>query len=84
MMLYVFFGTLPETNIFAPENRPSQREFHLSTSNFSGAKMLVSGRVTVSPASNFKDFSSILGPNDMFLLFHGGTVNVEIAGHRGW
>ena len=36
--------TLPETNI-APENRPSQKEPKYSNHPFSGAKMLVSGRV---------------------------------------
>ena len=36
--------TLPETNI-TPENRPSQKEFHLPTIHFSGGELLVSGRV---------------------------------------
>ena len=27
-------GTLPETDSFAPENKPSQKEIHLPTTNF--------------------------------------------------
>ena len=41
-------GTLPETNShFAPENRPKPQKETRKSSNhpFSGAKMLVSGRV---------------------------------------
>ena len=42
-----FWGTLPETNIFAPENRPGPiRKGSSSNHQFSGA-MLVSGRVRV-------------------------------------
>ena len=40
------WGTLPETNI-APENRSFQKETKYSNQPFSGAKMLLSGRVTV-------------------------------------
>ena len=40
--------TLPETNMFAPENRPKRHKRKGSYSNhpFSRAKMLVSGRVS--------------------------------------
>ena len=54
LVILVFFNppTLPETNVFAPEN--GWLEFGILLSYwvgglFSGAKMLVSGRVTQKP-----------------------------------
>ena len=40
------FFTLPETHIFAPENRPLEKEIPIGNPPFSGA-MLVSGSVSV-------------------------------------
>ena len=40
------YGTLPETNIFAPENGgPFEKEIPIGNHHFQGAKMLVSGSV---------------------------------------
>ncbi len=48
----------PETNIFAPENRPSQNKY--SNHPFSGATS-VSGRLHISPSINFPLVSTPLG-----------------------
>ena len=65
----VIFLTLPETNSFAPENRPGPKRkrdsLSIPTIPFSGAKMLVSGRVDSGNASD----AEICTPHNVWFTY---------------